>query len=92
MEQHRNRKTLEYNERELEEISFRYCNEETHRDGGDDKRTSKGLDEDGILNLAESWFLDPNLTIENLTDHVSFLILSNPWFVFVAVTSAHRVK
>ena len=66
--------------------------EDPYRDGRDDQRTSNSLQEDGVLDLPESWLLDPDFAIQDFADNVAFLILGNPGFVFVAVGAAKRVE
>ena len=78
--------------RSSEKSTFGNGDEYANRDRGDDERTAQSLEADCILNLAESWFLDPNLTVENFTNDISFLVFGNPWLVFVIVARAHGVE
>ncbi len=73
-------------------VSFWKSNENCHANGRDDEGTTNCLEEDGILDLAESWLLDPNFTIENLADYVAFLVFGDPRFIFIAVVAAETVK
>ena len=61
-----------------EEVAMRDSAEDTDDDARRHERTNNGLNEDGVLNLAESGFLDPNLAIENLPNHVALLITRYP--------------
>lgn len=76
----------------LKVVAFRESTEYPNRDGRDDQRTSKTLQEDGVLDLPESRLLDPDLAIEDLTDDVAFLVFGDPGFVFVAVVAAKSVE
>lgn len=76
----------------LKVVAFRESAENANRDGSDDQRTSKSLQEDGVLDLPESRLLDPDLAIEDLADDVAFLVFGDPGFVFVAVGAAKSVK
>ncbi len=51
----------------------------------DDERADDGLDEDGVLNRAESGFLNPYFTIEYLADDIALVVFSDPRLVLVAV-------
>ena len=61
----------------------------SHKDGrqhtGAEQGAYHGLDEDGVLNLAEDGLLDPNLTVKDLAHNVALLILDDPGLVLVAV-------
>lgn len=78
--------------RNLEKVTFGNGDEYAYRDGGNDERTTESLKADCVLNLAESWLLDPNLTVKNFTNDISFFVFGNPWLVFVTITRAHGVE
>lgn len=58
-------------------------------DGGQDARSDKGTDQrlnkDGVLDLTQSWLLDPNLTVKDLADDIALLVLGDPRLILVAV-------
>ena len=43
------------------------------------------LKEDGVLDLAKSGFLDPDLAVEDATDEVALGVLGHPGLVFERV-------
>lgn len=73
-------------------VAFWECTKYSHRDCSDDQRTSKGLHEDGILDLPKSRLLDPDFTIQDFTDDVAFLVFGDPGFIFVAIGAAESVE
>ena len=73
-------------------VAFWDSTEDPHRDDCDDQRTSESLYEDGVLDLSESRLLDPDFTIKDFTEDVTFLVLDDPRFVLVAVGAAERVE
>lgn len=82
----------QYDIHDLEEVSFRNGNEDAHRDSCNDKSASDSLEEDGVLNLAQSRLLYPDLTIEDFSEDVPFLILGDPRLIFVAISAAEAVE
>lgn len=76
----------------LKVVAFWESAENPYRDGRDDQRTAKSLQEDGVLDLPESRLLDPDLAIKDLADDVAFLVFGDPGFVFVAVGAAKGVE
>jgi hypothetical protein len=78
--------------RVLEFVTLGYCAEDADYDGANDDCCDDGLQEDSVLDLSESWLLNPHLTIEHLPDDIALVVLDNPWFVFVAVVGAEAVK
>lgn len=73
-------------------VSFRDGDKDAHGDGGNDDGAADGLEEDGILNLPQSWVLDPHFPIEDLPDEVALLVLCHPGLVLVAVARAKTVE
>lgn len=67
---------------------FKYAND----DGREEKRSENGLKEDRILDLAKSRLLNPDFTIQDLTEYVALLIFSDPRFVLVAVATPKRIE
>ena len=76
----------------LESVAFRNRTEHTDYDGSDNECYNDSLQEDGVLNLSESWLLNPHFTVEYFADNISLLVLHNPWLVFIAVTRTEAVK
>lgn len=76
----------------LVKTSLRNCDEDANGDGGNDNGAKNRLDEDGILDLAQSRFLDPNLTVEYLADDVTLLVLDDPGLIFIIVAGAETVE
>lgn len=76
----------------LELVSLGNCTEDADYDGRDDDRYDDGLQEDGVLDLAKSGFLNPHLAVEHLADNIALVVFGNPWFVFVAVMGAKAVE
>lgn len=72
----------------LVEVAFWNENEDDHKDGRTDKGTKTSLEEDGVLNLAQGGFLDPDLAVEDLSDDIALLIFRDPGLIFVAVGTA----
>lgn len=69
----------------LEEVALRDGTEDADSHTRDDQSTQDGLDEDGILYLAQSRLLDPDFAIEDFANNVALLIPGNPWLVFPRV-------
>lgn len=67
------------------EVAVWHRAKDTDEDCRKDKCSNECLDEDGVLNLAESGLLDPNFTVEDLPNDIAFLVLGNPRLVLVAV-------
>ena len=72
--------------------SLRECDEDTDGNSSDYKRTEDGLKKDGVLDLPQSRFLDPHFPIQDFAENVAFLVLGNPWFVFIAVAATESVE
>jgi hypothetical protein len=75
-----------------EEVALRNGTEDANQDRGSYKRTKQRLEEDRILNLSESGFLDPDLAIKDLANNVTFLVLGNPRLVFIAVLGVLAIE
>lgn len=73
-------------------VSFRQSTEDPYGDGSDDERTADGLEEDGVLDLAKSWLLDPHLTIEDLADEVTLFVFGDPRLIFIAVGTSECIE
>ena len=73
-------------------VAFWKSDEDGHAHGRDDNRTSNCLYENGVLDLAKSWLLNPDLTIEYLPKDVAFLVLGDPRFIFITVIAAKAVE
>ena len=73
-------------------VAFGNGTEDSHRDGRDDQRTSKGLQKDGVLDCPESRLLDPDFAIKHFPDDVAFLVFGDPGFVLVAVGAAKTIE
>lgn len=56
------------------------------------ERAEDGLDEDGVLDLAESGLLDPDLAVENLAHNVSLLVFGDPRLVLPRVAGRMRTE
>lgn len=69
---------------------MRNSTEDTDDDEGNNGRAENCLQEDSVLNLAQSWLLDPDLAIEDLADDVPLLVLSDPRLVLVAIARCMR--
>lgn len=78
--------------RSLVEIPLRKRAKDPHRDGCENDGTDEGLNEDGILDLAQRRFLDPYFAVEYLADDVALLVLDDPRFIFVAVVTTHTLE
>jgi hypothetical protein len=76
----------------LEFVTFRDGAEDTDDDCSNDHGCDDGLQEDGVLDLPESWLLDPHLTVEDLPDEIPLFVFRNPWLVFVAVMSPKTIE
>jgi hypothetical protein len=70
----------------LEVVALGNGTEDTDSYSGDDESADDSLNEDGILDLAESRFLDPDFAVEDLADNVALLVPGDPWLVFPGVT------
>jgi hypothetical protein len=55
--------------------------EDTDSNRRNNKRTEDGLHEDGVLDLAKSGFLDPDLAVKDLADNVALLVAGHPRLV-----------
>jgi hypothetical protein len=64
---------------------MRHCKKDSNDDSAGKDGANKRLDEYGVLNLAESGFFDPDLTVKDFADKVALLVLSNPWLILKAV-------
>lgn len=73
-------------------VAFGKCTKYSHGNRSDDQCTSKGLHEDGVLDLTKSGLLDPDFAIKNFTDDVAFLVFGDPGLVFVTVGAAESVE
>ena len=73
-------------------VPFGKGDKDGHADCRDNDGTADGLQEDGVLNLAKCWLLDPDLTVEDFTKDVTFLVLGDPRFILVAVGAAEAVE
>jgi hypothetical protein len=76
----------------LESVALRDGAEDTDDDCSNDHGYDDSLQEDGVLDLPESWLLDPHLTVEDLPDEIPLFVFRNPWFVFVAVMRPKAVE
>ena len=76
----------------LIKASFRNRHEDANSDGRNDDGATDRLEKDSILDLAQSRFLDPHLTVEYLADDVSLLVFDDPWLILVAVGGAETVE
>jgi hypothetical protein len=76
----------------LEFVALRDGTEDTNDDCSNDHGYDDGLQKDGILDLSESWLLDPHLTVEDLPDEIPLLVFCNPWLVFIAVTRPKAIE
>jgi hypothetical protein len=74
----------------LEEVASGNCAEDTDSNTADDERTEDGLDEDGVLNLAQSGLLDPDFAVEDLADDIALLVPSDPRLVLPRVAGSVR--
>lgn len=69
----------------LVEIAMWNGAEDTSEDGGDDECSEKRLDENSVLDLTKSRFIDPDLAVEDFAEDIALLVLRDPGLVFVAV-------
>jgi hypothetical protein len=76
----------------LEFVALRNGTEDTDDDCSNDHSCDDGLQKDGILDLSESWLLDPYLTVKDLPNEIPLLVFRNPWLVFVAVTRPKAIE
>jgi hypothetical protein len=76
----------------LEFVALRDGTEDADDDCSNDHGCDDGLQKDGILDLSESWLLDPHLTVEDLPDEIPLLVFCNPWLVFIAVTRPKAIE
>jgi len=76
----------------LEVVALGDGAEDADSDGGDEKSAEDGLDEDGVLDLAESRLLDPDLTVKHLPHDIALLVAGDPWLVFPRVARRVRVN
>lgn len=74
----------------LEEVALGNGTKDTDSHARDDKGTENGLDEDGILDLAKSRLLDPDLTVKDLANKIALFVACNPWLVFVGIAGCVR--
>lgn len=75
-----------------EEVAFGNCAKDANSHARDYEGAENGLDEDGILDLAKSRLLNPDLAIKDLADKVALLVTRHPWLVFVRITRCMRFK
>ncbi len=68
--------------------TLRQRDENPHQHSRRNRRDPQSLQEDGILNLSERWFLDPDLTIKDFANEVAFLVSRHPRLVLVAGLAA----
>ena len=69
----------------LEVVALGDGAEDADGHGGDDEGTDDGLDEDGVLDLAESRFLNPDFAVKHLSDNIALLISGDPWLIFPGI-------
>ena len=74
----------------LEEVASGDCAEDTDSNTADDERTEDGLDENGVLDLAKSGLLDPDLAVEDLADDIALLVPGDPRLVLPRVAGSVR--
>ena len=75
----------------LVQVAMRYSAEDSDDDARYYESSKESLEEYRVLDLSQSWLLDPHLTVEYLSDDVTLLIARYPWFVLEGV-SRSRVK
>lgn len=73
-------------------IPLRKRNENADGNGSGYKRTKNSLEEDCVLDLSQSRFLDPDLTIKDFTQDVAFLVFGDPGLVLIAGAAAESVE
>ena len=73
-------------------VAFWERTKNSHGYCSDDQPASEGLTEDGVLDLPKRRLLNPDLTIEDFADDVTFLVFGHPGFVFVAIGAAESVE
>ena len=66
----------------LEEVAVRYSAEDANEHGREHEGAEQTLEEDGVLDLAKSRLLDPDLAIEDAANDVALGILGYPRLVF----------
>ena len=76
----------------LVKTAFWKCTEYAHYSSSHDDRRTDSLNEYCVLNLAQRWFLDPNLTIKDLSDQVTLFVSGNPWFILIAIGRCNTVE
>lgn len=76
----------------LEKVASRNGAENADCNTAEDQRTEDRLDEDGILDLAESRLLNPDLAVEDLADDVALLILGDPRLILPRIAGGVRAE
>lgn len=76
----------------LEKVPVGHGAEDADDDEGKSEGAADSLQKDGVLNLAKSRLLDPDLTVEHLADEVALFILGDPRLVLVAVAGSKRIE
>lgn len=66
-------------------MTSRYSNEYSDYNCAYKQCAKQRLDKDGVLNLAQSWLLNPDFTVKDLANEISLLVLFNPGFIFETV-------
>lgn len=69
----------------LEKVAMRYGTEDARQDTRKDQSPEDGLNENGVLNLAQRGLLDPNLSIKHLSDDISLFVARDPRLILVAI-------
>lgn len=72
--------------------SLRHGHEDPHGNGRDHQGTAHGLQKDRVLHLPERRFLNPDLPIKDLSDHVPLVVSSDPRLVLIAVATVGAVE
>ena len=74
----------------LEEVAVRYSAEDANEHGREHEGAEQTLEEDGVLDLAKSRLLDPDLAVEDLADDIALLVPRDPWLVLPRVAGSVR--
>lgn len=73
-------------------MSLRNSDKNSSQNNAQKNRCKKRLNKNGILDLSQCWFLDPNLAVKDFAHNIPVLVLDDPQLVFIAVLSSKRVK
>ena len=75
-----------------EEVACGKGFEDANDNSREENGAKNGLEKDCILDLAKSRLLNPNFTIQDLTEYIALLVLDDPGFILIAIVTSKRVE